>query len=991
LNLLKEARGGENYWYAYRRQGARTSKKYAGRSTGLTLAHLEELAQSLSPTTQDVPAGEPLEEANPPVAQVGEETYHLLLLPKLSLPRLHSDTVERSRLLARLDTIMERKLTLVSAPAGFGKTTLVRQWVATRSAAKPASVPLVGWLSLDPSDNDPTRFWRYLTTACQTFHPAIGQAALNILKSLAQPPFEPESLETMLISLLNDLARLTASGIVVLEDFHHITTPYLHQSLEFFLDHLPPLLHLVIITRSEPLLPLARWRAMNELGELHANDLRFTTNETKTFLEQSLNLTLSSQVVDHLDEKLEGWVAGLRLMALALHERMPLAEISRYLENFEIGSQRTILEYFVNEVLNAQDETLQDFLLRTSLLDRLTGPLCQAVTGNARSASLLSSIAQAHLFLEALDNAGQWFRYHALFAEAMQHEARRRFGPEVVQMVYSQASAWYEAQAMLTEAVESALRAQDESRAARLIERFIAQQSSGGMKGMEVHTLRRWISQLSEPVLNRHPVLLLHYALALLFLAMPGQPSPAVRNLIVQSLNLAEERFRATGNTARQGEVAAFRALLARQRGDIREAVACATQALGWLPPEELAWRSWSLGVLGTEAYFDGQLTTARTKLLEARALGEIEGNRVYLRANTGMLSGVYGASGELRQAEVCLRQVLDEARAENDLDDIAHAQLGLAHLAYEWNQVDEAQAGAQESFDLAQHFGDDIIAVDAALLLARIQTVRGQGEVALQHLAALVARLRPEVSPLLYRLYHQARAAQAQLHLMLGNLWSAQQWRETRPADNSLLPFLQLEQEEMLVARLLIAQGKITEAVAILEPLLLVAEKAGRKRNALEMRVLIALACAAQGESQKAVQILAAVLAFTHSQGYVRLFLDEGPAVEKLLRQTATLPVKDKELHNYIQKLLQAFGQEHHPLPPPFLPSPTPALPEPLTRQEEKVLRLLAAGLTNPEIARELVVSVNTVRTQVQIIYRKLDVNNRRAAGEAARHLQLL
>jgi LuxR family maltose regulon positive regulatory protein len=1000
LNLLKEARGDETYWYAYRRQGRRTTKKYVGHTSRLTISYLEELAASLRPSGST--EQNPLEDQSQPdkttsdQAPVREEIYPLLL-PKLSLPRLHSGLIERPHLITRLDKVLDYKLTLVLAPAGFGKTTLVRQWLAARNLAKAkeGDFPPVSWLSLEAGDNDPGRFWRYLITACQTFHPAVGGETLNQLKMLAQPPFEKGSLEQLLITLLNELFQTKSPGILVLEDLQHLTSPYLHQTLEFFLDHLPSQLHVIIITRSEPLLPLARWRALNELNEVRSADLRFTVSHTKAFFEQSLNLTLPGEALARLDEKLEGWVAGLRLLALALPENTSLTGLTGYLENFEIGSQQLILEYFVSEVLNAQSPEVQTFLLHTGLLDRLNGSLCQAITGNTRSGEMLLALAQANLFLEMSGSTGQWYRYHPLFAEAMRHEARQRLGQEELRKVFVRASQWYEDRAMLAEAIEAALQAHDQGRAARLIEQIIDNQSSGTPTNLEMHTLRRWVEQIPESILNHYPLLRLHYALALLFLAMPGQPSPVSLNLITRSLTQADEGFQALGNTARRGEVAAFRGLLARQRGAVEEAVSYANQALAWLPPEELAWRSWSLGVLGIEAFFAGELTTARTRLLEARALGEIEGNQVYLRANAGMLSGVYGASGELQQAALSLCRVLEEARAENDLDDIAHAQLGLANLTYEWNQLDAAQQSAQEAFELAQHYGNDQIEVGAVLLLAQLEAAQGQTEAALQRVAGLLVRLQPESSPLLYRLHREALAAQAGLHLLAGNLWSTQQWQINRQADSTSapLPFLQREQEEILTGRILIAQGHLSEAITQLEPLREAAESAGRRRNAMRIQLLLCLAYAAQNQGQVAGEYLLNMLTFAQSQGYIRLFVDEGPALEKLLRRLLS-HVREKQLRDYLETVLRAFAPVKHLR---FWSSPVSnrerslTLAEPLTRQEEKVLRLLAAGQSNPEIARELVVSINTVRTQVQSIYRKLAVNNRRAAGEMARRLKLL
>ncbi|HEX2916503.1 MAG TPA: LuxR C-terminal-related transcriptional regulator [Chloroflexia bacterium] len=994
MNLLKEARGGESYWYAYRRQGRRIHKKYAGRSLELTLERLEELAHLLEhsedPLVAD-PESLPVD-SSPTVGvtqnRTGRVSSATLLAPKLSLPRLHSDTLLRPRLLALLDSSLERKLTLVSAPAGFGKTTVVRQWLDAHqasSASNPAFPP-VGWFSLDKADNDPTRFWRYLIAACQNFGNNTGQAALVILEAVTQPVFDAHAFESVLVALLNELSRLERGGILVLEDFHHITAPYLQQTFEFFLDHLPPRLHLIIISRTKPHLPLSRLRAMNELGELNALELRFAPAEARFFLEQNLKVTIPAEILSRVDEKLGGWAAGLRLLSFSLNQKTAPEAIIRYLEDFQPGSQRNILEYFVNEVLNAQSEEMQDFIIRTSLLDRLTASLCEAVSGQASSAMFLEKLAHANLFLDVSEGVGLWYRYHALFAEATQQEARRRLGDAGVRQVLSRAGKWYEENGLLEQAVEATLGAGDPERAASLIEQVLSDHAPGGLQAIEVHNLRRWVEQLPRPVLDNHPVLHLNYAVALLFVAMPSQPSAMTLSLMTQSLDTAEASFKAVSNLAGLGEVMAFRSLLARQRGDTKKAVEYALLAQEWLKPEEVAWRSWSLGVLGTEAYLQGDMVTAAERLLRARTLGQIEGNNAYLRANAGMLSGVYGASGELHQAAYYIRQVLEEARAEDDPDDISHAQVALAQLSYEWNQLDEAAEQAQEALELGQHFAHDLIEVEATLTMARIEAANGQITAGLARVGSLLTRLQPHLSPLLFQLYHKARAAQARLKLLEGDFWSVEQWQENRLRDNPIenLPLLQRESDEILIARLWIAQGKYDRALAALEELFAPAMKAGRRRSALEIQLLISLAYNASGRQAEALQLIRSVLAFTRTEGYIRFFLDEGPFMAKLLTQASRTINDDRNIKLYLDTLLEAFNWPSHP-------KREQLLPEPLTRQEEKVLRLLAAGQTNPQIASELVVSVNTIRSQVKSIYRKLDVNSREEARETARRLHLI
>src|SRR5215472_14942690 len=473
LTLRKESRlHGEGYWYAYRSQGRRTRKKYLGRTPSLSIARLEEIAEALNAEPRALTdersqmQGEPI--PAPQVGVSGEKRGAALqgrlpdavttapaghhppvLAPKLQLPRLPTSIVTRERLLRRLDRSLEGKLTLLSAPAGFGKTTVVSQWIAHQRKLQPH--PSVAWLSLDPGDNDPVRFWRYVMLACQAFQAESDQYALALPPTRSS--FASSPLESMPRAFLNALASLPHRGMLILEDYHVISEPEIHESLTFVLEHLPATLHLVIVSRVDPPLPLARWRARGELCELHADDLRFSPEETAAFLQQALPAVLSPEDIRRLDSRLEGWVTGLRLVTLALQGRTTQPEVEQSLSTFS-GGHRHLLEFFVTEVLSAQPEVLQVFLLQTSVLSRLSGSLCDAVTGRRESEHLLETVEHAGLFLQALDGSEQWYRYHPLFAEAMRTEARQRFGAEALSTWYGRASVWHEQQGMLSEAVE---------------------------------------------------------------------------------------------------------------------------------------------------------------------------------------------------------------------------------------------------------------------------------------------------------------------------------------------------------------------------------------------------------------------------------------------------------------------------------------------------------------------------------------------------------
>src|SRR5438132_12360776 len=483
------------------------------------------------------------------VQQTRPPDRYELLSTKLALPRPRPSLVLREPLLARLDEALEYKLTLLSAPAGFGKTTLVSEWIATRGERQD---PLpVAWLALDAGDNDPARFWRYVIAACQAFQTGIGKSALALLHTPRRP-----SLETLLTTFINELAQLAHKCVLVLEDYHVITSSQIHETMAYLVDHLPATVHLLILTRSDPPLPLARLRAHGDLYELHAADLRFSLAETRTFLQQALPFPLSAEAITLLESRTEGWVTGLRLLALALHGRRDPQELERMLVTFT-GSHRHILAYLVADVLSSQTETLQRFLLQTAFLKPLTGSLCDAVTGRSDSEMMLEQLEHANLFLIPLDDVGQWYRYHALFAEAMQHEARRRLGEDNLRSLFDKASHWYEQNGLHAEAVEITLSARNFERAAMLIESSMWSYSAVN----ELYTWLRWVEQLPEEILQTRPALCLDYATALLFALDRSDPALLVR--IQKPLEMAERRWQVEGNRPKLGEVLALRSQVA--------------------------------------------------------------------------------------------------------------------------------------------------------------------------------------------------------------------------------------------------------------------------------------------------------------------------------------------------------------------------------------------------------------------------------------------
>jgi LuxR family maltose regulon positive regulatory protein len=489
--------------------------------------------------------------------------------------------------------------------------------------------------------------------------------------------------------------------------------------------------------------------------------------------------------------------------------------------------------------------------------------------------------------------------------------------------------------------------------------------------------------------MNAHPALCQSLATALLFLSLSDRPEPSTLARIEHALQMAEQGWQQSHNLLRLGEVFALRSLAAHQQRETERSVTYASQALACLPADELAWRSVSLIVVGEAALHRGELDLAHRMLQEARAFCEATGNRYFTRATITMLGEVYYAQGTLQQAAGYFRLVLEQAREREDLDDICHALLGLANLSYEWNDLDGAWGAAQETLDLGELLGHEAHRAQATIMLARVQHARGQTVQAQQQLAGLLARIQPARSPLLF---HTVEAAQIRLQVAMGDLAGVKRWMVNRDQREVELPAAYQESKDLLVARWLVAQGEAGEALNILARLLSAAHEAGRTRSELEIQVLMTLAHVAIQQVQEARQRLRAVLSLAHGGGYLRLFLDEGEILATLLRATAS-GLRQGPLLTYVQTILHAFAQEQAERASlsPSVPSQASPLVEPLSRQERRVLGLLASGRSNPEIARELIVSVNTVRSQVQSIYRKLGVNNRVAASEVSRRLQLL
>lgn len=908
-------------------------------------------------------------------------------MPKVQLPRIQKSLLKRERLLQKLDKSLDYRLTVISGPAGYGKTTAVTQWIAERSSGQ--DFRRVAYIALDEGDNDPLRFWRYVIAACQKFQPGFGKEALDLLLANRLPPFKP--LDMMLTALLNELSQLEQPCVLILDDFHSVSSQQVRETLRFFLEHLPTSMHVFLLMRGEASLSLTRMRARNELLDIYPPYLGFSLEETRAFFEQELSFALSTKMLRQIYDRLEGWPTGIRLLAGLLHMAKSEREVEHLLAAFT-GSFWSLQDYFFQEVLTTLPEEVQEFLLQTSVLPRLTATLCDTILERGDSSELLVALHNGDLFLVPEDATGEWGRYQTLFAEAMQQEARKRLGEERLRSVAAAASFWYEQHGYYVEAIETALNASTFPRAASLIQYFIEnkqQNSTPTIPIPEWYDLKRWLERLPEEELERKPDLCLQYAMTLLFILMENPRDKERKERIYQLLQVAEQKWRDADNIAKLAEVFSFRSLLARQEGKMLQAVTWARQGLAWLPPENRTWRTIALTVVGFGEALDGNLKYARKYLLEALVLNEQQGNLVYARASRGMLSGVSVEQGELHHAAEQFHQVQAEARVQEDYDDIAHTQLGLAQIAYQWNNLEEARRATQEALEIGNRMNMEEFQALATARLALIEHAQGQTAQARQRLQAWLATRTTPDTPHSYQLYREAQAMLARLYLANGDLLFVGRWFESIEQREEALPHLQRQREQLLKARLWLAQGEIGWAIEQLERLSTAAQQTCHFNLQREAQVILSLAYYCDGRREQGKQQLLDLLTTTRSENYVRLYLDQGEEMAERVREL--LPqIAEKAVLTYARRILNAFDRGTGASD--FSAQTDEAvLLEPLSAQERKVLRLLVAGNSNAEIARELVVSVNTIRTQVQSIYRKLNVNNRVEASEVARRLGLV
>ena len=906
-----------------------------------------------------------------------------LLETKLYVPRPRRGLVPRPHLLAPMDDETAWRLTLVSAPAGFGKTTLLAEWLAGAPVA-PTGQRSAAWLSLDRGDNDPASFWAYVIAALRTVAPGVGTSTLALLEAPQPPPIQPS-----LTPLLNDLGSLDGDLVLVLDDYHVIDSREVQDGMAFLLDHLPPRLRLVIVSRADPPLPLSRMRARGELIEVRAAELRFTTREAAAYLNGVVGLQLTATDVAALEERTEGWVAALQLAALSMQGR---DDVPGFIAGFT-GDDRYIVDYLAEEVLQRQPEHVRAFLLATSLLSRLAGPLCDAVTATSGGKAMLEALDRGNLFLVPLDDRRQWYRYHHLFADVLRARLSDE-SPELVPELHRRASDWYAENGERSEAIRHAIGGQHFERAAELVELAMP----ALLRDRQETALRGWLERLPVGLLEVRPVLSNGLAGALLstgetegverrlrdaerWLAGPvdtreGTGPPGTRMVVADDAEL--HRLPAG--------IAVHRAGLALRLGDLPTTVTQARRALDLLEEDDDVGRGAATALIGLASWATGDLEAAHAAYADCAARMRRAGHLSDVLGCSITLADLRVTQGRLREAMRTYEQALqlNPGRGAPVLRGTADMYVGLSAIHRERNDLAVAEQLLLRSEELGEHTALPQNRHRWRVAMARIREAEGDLGDALDLLDEADRVYQGDFSPNV----RPITALRARAWIRQGRAEDALAWAGDQglSADDDLT-YLR-EFEHVTLARALLARyarhragGCLDEATQLLERLGTAAEEGQRSGSLIEILVLQALAHQLRDDLPAALEPLAHALRLAEPEGYVRTFVDEGPPMSRLLRAAA----KHGIAAAYVRRLLSAAGQVDDSGAVP------PELVEPLSERERDVLRLLATDLSGPAIARELVVSLNTVRTHTKNIYAKLGVNNRRAAVRRAEELDLL
>jgi LuxR family maltose regulon positive regulatory protein len=905
-----------------------------------------------------------------------------ILATKLYIAPPRSKIVLRPRLIEQLNEGLSsgRKLTLISAPAGFGKTTLVSEWIASCERQ-------VAWLSLDEGDNDPIRFLTYLVAALQTLALSkvegivanIGVGVLGVLQAPQPPPTE-----SILTTLLNEIATIPDNFILVLDDYHIIDSKPVDNALTYLLEHQPPQMHLVIATREDPNLPLARLRVRGQLTELRATDLRFTPSEAAEFLNRVMGLNLSAEDITALETRTEGWIAGLQLAAISMQGHAS-RDTTSFIKSFT-GSHHFVLDYLVEEVLQRQSESVQTFLLHTSILDRMCGPLCDAVLCDSSGSGqeTLEQLERANLFIVPLDQERHWYRYHHLFGDLLRQRLSQNLTPGAIAEDHIRASEWYENNDLMLEAFRHAATANDIERAERLMED--KRRPIHHLPGAATAILN-WLESLPKTVLDAKPALWWKQASMLLVI---GQPMGVEEKLQALEAALASATLPNVemDDTSRDliGRIAAARANVAQVEGQTEITLVQARRALEYLHPNNLNDRSMAIRSMGFAYYLQGHLTEASRAYAEALSLGQATGDVINILLASIRLGQIQEERCQLYLAAETYQQVL-RLIGDYSPPNSPVAYLGLARIYYEWNDLDAAEQYGEKSLQLARQY-DQVIdrLILSEMFLAQMKLARGDVIGA----ARILSQVEQTVSQRNYSFRLPDIAyAQAMIHIRQGNVDEAAQL-----AQQYDLPLMR--------ARVLIAQNDPSEALEVLEPQRQQAEAKGAARRQIDVMAVQSIALYAHGAKDKAMQMLGEALALAEPGGYIRLFVDEGEPMRLLILDFRHLhraeqvfsiekPARftNQKILSYTDKLLAAFSQPAS-ISQSEIQNPKSEIYF-LSPRELEVLRLIAQGLSNRQISARLFLALDTVKGHNRRIFDKLQVQRRTEAIARAHELGLL
>lgn len=1001
VSVIKEARSrGAGYWYAYSTLHGRTRKRYLGQTSSVTLKRLQHealtFANENNATSQKMRQGTQVFTDTLPMM---DESHISLLGTKHTLPRLPSAFVRRERLLKKLNEVLKHRLLILSSSAGSGKTTLLSAWAAQ-------SPQLVGWLSLDELDNDPTRFWASVITVLRTCLPEIS----DLTQSMLYAP-QPVPLSTILTTLINELLRCSSDMILILDDYHVIEDQTIQDAMLFLLDHLPSNLHLIISGRVDPPLPLSRWRMRGQMIELREEDLCFRYEEASRFLRQGMELSLSEEEVKLLEGRTEGWIAGLQLAALSLRtQKNP----SAFVQHFS-GGQRFILDYMLEEIFQQQPFSVQRFLLQISVLSQMNAALCQAVTEEPASQELLEMLERSNLFVVPLDDQRQWYRLHTLFREVLQARLQAT-QPELIPRLHQRAAHWYEAQNSIYEAIAHALAAKDYPLAMSVMERAAGQL----WMSVDAKTISRWVLLLPDVVLRKHLGFALTATLNLLSSAqsLPEQRAQAqaqseqIIARVEQALQSEREvwlsQAEEQGLHKRIGLLRKFVVMSeAFRKGDMQQVRQIAQEMQPLATNEVVAWKWPSLYGLFVSAQFLGDAVLLLPELLAMKRQAIQEQDRAIALVVMCWIAAAFLYEGNLRLLQQECLQVQDLlAQAGEQVSIAAYPAFDLSFLYYEWNQLEQAESSLQVAIQQASRWQDMNLLVWSHATYVKVLLASGkmaEAEETLQQAQKLMQQSGFTVHA------PEVMAAQVSLWLARGDLSTAEAWAAHYVFDPQGQDCLH-EEEYLALARVYLKQQQYEQCLHLIAPLLNRMERFERTWDVIHLLALQAVALYGPGEAVQAQQVIVRLLDLTESEGYIRVYLDAGEPMRHLLQSLRETPYKHEgklsaASLSYISTLLAAFDQEEHKrngrvdssrvgTDEPSLQS-MPAVQggpyEPLSPQEQRVLSLLVAGRTYGEIAQELIVSPNTIKTQISSIYRKLGVSRRAEASAVAQHLQLL